>query len=356
MRKLTITLVAALFMLLASAVDAQDIFQLVSRGDVLAVNRLLARNPQLVRARENKRGLTPLHVAAAYGHLPVVQTLLKHGAEVNAKDHMGSTPLFYAVGRDQISVARELLSHGADVNIAVEHRVAGVSAGKVITPLVLAVRRANPQMVRLLIQHGARVRGSGSLAFFAAVNSGKVELVQMLLKAGADPLGREKTWGATPLHTAAGNGHLNVMDVLRTYYRSVDISDDFGRTPLHYAAMAGKLQAMEWLLQRGASVNAKDRTGMTPLMHAAGMGHASAVEMLLQRGADIRVKDRTGRTALHLACRLSGDKGVTVVQVLVRYGVDCNERDNFGMSPLKVALDRGNKKCAEVLRQHGVRE
>jgi ankyrin repeat protein len=356
MRRLNTTLVSAVCILFASAVYAQDIFQAASRGDTSALNRLLARNPQLVRAREKERGLTPLHVAAAYGHLPAVQTLLKHGAEVNARDQLGSTPLFYAVGRNQIAVARELLSHGADVNVAVEYRVAGVSAGKVITPLVLAVRRANPQMVRLLIQHGARVRGLGSLAFFAAVNSGKVELVQMLLKAGADPLGREKTWGATPLHTAAGNGHFNVMDVLRPYYRSVDISDDFGRTPLHYAAMAGKLQAMEWLLQRGASVNAKDRTGMTPLMHAAGMGHASAVEMLLQRGADIRVKDRTGRTALHLACRLSGDKGVAVVQVLVRYGVDCNERDNFGMSPLKVALDRGNKKCAEVLRQHGVRE
>ncbi len=356
MRRLNTTLVSAVCILFASAVYAQDIFQAASRGDTSALNRLLARNPQLVRAREKERGLTPLHVAAAYGHLPAVQTLLKHGAEVNARDQLGSTPLFYAVGRNQIAVARELLSHGADVNVAVEYRVAGVSAGKVITPLVLAVQRANPQMVRLLIQHGARVRGAGNSAFFTAVNSGKVEIVQMLLKEGADPLERDRQWGATPLHTAAGNGHCNVMDVLRPYYKSVDISDKLGRTPLHYAAMGGKLQAMEWLLRRGASINAKDREGMTPLMQAAGMGHASAVEMLLQRGAAVRVKDRAGNTPLHLACSLSGDKGVAVVRILLRHGADGNNRNNFGVSPLKLALDRGNKRCAEALRQHGARE
>lgn len=124
---------------------AQDIFQAISRGDEPAVTKLLAHNPRLVHSREKSRGLTPLHVAAAYGRLRVVQILLKHGADVNAKDNLGSTPLFYAVGRNQTGVAQLLLTHGAKADVAVEQKVGAASTGKTVTPLLLAVRQANPQ-------------------------------------------------------------------------------------------------------------------------------------------------------------------------------------------------------------------
>lgn len=352
----TIWLTCATLMLVNCAGCAPDIFQAVTQGNVSTVDRLLARNPGLVRAREGKQGLTPLHVAAKYGHLQVVRTLLKHGAEVNATDKRGATPLFYAVESDQVAIARELLSHDAEVNIALEFQVAGVSAGNIVTPLLLAVRRNNPQMVQLLLERGAHVKGAGSTAFFAAISSGRVEMVRMLLKAGADPLEHEKHWGATPLHVAAGNGHCDVMDVLSSYYKSVDVRDNLGRTPLHFAAMGGKSQAVAWLIRRGANVRAQDQGGATALMYASGGGHTSVVQMLLRHGSNVQIKDSMGETALHYACRVSEDRGAAVAALLLRYGADCNARNNFGVSPLQEAARRGNRKCVEVLRKYGAHE
>lgn len=98
MHKLVAVLVFVQVVGYGVATWAQDIFQATIRGDDAAVTKLLARNPRLVHSRERSRGLTPLHVAAAYGRLRIVQILLKHEADANAKDNVGSTPLFYAVG------------------------------------------------------------------------------------------------------------------------------------------------------------------------------------------------------------------------------------------------------------------
>lgn len=357
MHKLVVVLVFVQTVGYGATTWAQDIFHATIRGDDAAVTKLLARNPRLVHSRERSKGLTPLHVAAAYGRLRIVQMLLKHGADANAKDNMGSTPLFYAVGRNQTAVAQYLLTHGAKADVAVEQRVDGVSTGKTITPLLLAVRQANPQMVHLLLQHGASVRGaSGSAALYSAVSAGNVGIVKVLLQAGADPVSRDNPQSATPLHVAAGNGHLPVMEVLKGYYKSVDTRDNSGRTPLHFAALGGKAQAVRWLLQHGADVNAVDQAGGTALMYGSGMGHTDVVKVLLQQGADVRARDRIGDTALHYACRARKDTGYPVVQILLQHGADRDARNKGGMSPLQVALSRGNLKCAGLLREHGARE
>jgi len=94
---------------------------------------------------------TPLHSAAYYGDLEMVQILLDCKADVNARAERGSTPLGFALSGPHLSdarVVRLLLGHGADPNIQALHG---------LTSLHHASEKGWIEVARLLIEHGARV-------------------------------------------------------------------------------------------------------------------------------------------------------------------------------------------------------
>ena len=106
---------------------------------------------------QGNRNWTPLHSAAYYGDLEVVQKLIEYGANIGPEDVYGSTPLHIASdGRDvkdrsalQPSILRLLLERGADVN-------ARAKDGS--TPLHTASKFGAPEVVRVLLEHGADVK------------------------------------------------------------------------------------------------------------------------------------------------------------------------------------------------------
>jgi ankyrin repeat protein len=83
-------------------------------GDVNKVQDMLRANPSLLNSRQEfNYDKEPLHIAAQYGQVKVVQLLLSAGADVKARDGNNDTPLHLAATRE---VAQVLLDHGADVN------------------------------------------------------------------------------------------------------------------------------------------------------------------------------------------------------------------------------------------------
>ena len=125
-------------------------------------------------------GVTPLHVAASWGHANVVRALLEHGADAGARDKDGGTPLHFAALTGQVDAVCALLEHGAD---------AGAQGKDGGTPL------------HLVPLH------------FAALND-QAAAVCALLDGGADAEVRGKG-GATSLHLAAWKGHADVVRLLR---------------------------------------------------------------------------------------------------------------------------------------------
>jgi ankyrin repeat protein len=89
-----------------------------------------------------------LHRAAEAGDLPAVRELLGSGCPVNAFDELGKTPLHYAVLGEHFGVVDYLLRHGADIN-ARDERVIGN------TPLGEAAETCSLRMSRLLVDAGA---------------------------------------------------------------------------------------------------------------------------------------------------------------------------------------------------------
>ena len=89
------------------------------------------------------------HRAAAEGNLDELRRLLAAGGQaLGAFDDLGRTPLHYAVEGEHYRVAQWLIQQGAMVNAHDEPTIGE-------TPLALAVRRDYPEMVELLLAHGA---------------------------------------------------------------------------------------------------------------------------------------------------------------------------------------------------------
>jgi len=107
--KFTILLVCV-----SSHVFGMNIFQHVLQGNHGAVQGLIQQTPNLVYARDQNSGRTPVYSAITMGHHYIVELLLNNGANVNEQDNEGNTPLHVAAQRGNLQIVRLLLDRGAD--------------------------------------------------------------------------------------------------------------------------------------------------------------------------------------------------------------------------------------------------
>ncbi|XP_036887868.1 ankyrin repeat domain-containing protein 29 isoform X3 [Sturnira hondurensis] len=132
-----------------------------------------------------KDGGTALLAASQYGHRQVVDTLLKHGANIHDQLCDGATALFLAAQGGYLDVTRLLLSSGAKVN---QPRQDGTTA------LLKAANQGYNDVIEELLKFSPTlgILKNGTSALHAAVLSGNIKTVSLLLEAGADPALRNK--------------------------------------------------------------------------------------------------------------------------------------------------------------------
>lgn len=142
----------ALALLLAREASAAELHDAARRGDLAAVERLLAAGAQ-VDATDG--GATPLYLAAGEGHAAVVARLLAAGGDPRrpASGPFGSTgtAIHAAVRYGHLDVVRVLLKAGVDANLPDD----GVGP-----PLHTALRRGQTAAAELLKSSGARPIGA----------------------------------------------------------------------------------------------------------------------------------------------------------------------------------------------------
>ena len=158
--------------------------------------------------------------------------------------------------------------------------------------LLDATKRGDVAAVRLLLKDGADpnlAQGDGLTALHVAAEEGYLEIVELLLGAGAKIEAKTRIGEYTPLHLAGGAGQARVVRaLLKAGGDPGAVTTTTGATPLHLAAKAMNGEdAVEALLEGGAPANAREKqAGQTPLMFAASYGRAAAVRELMSHGAD----------------------------------------------------------------------
>lgn len=166
----------------------------------------------------------------------------------------------------------------------------------------------------------------------------QIDVLKLLMDAGANPNCREQYSGQTPLHRAAGDaGMRDAVQLLLERGAHVHISDVNGRTPLFEAAKSTNLDIMKLLVQKDAVVTVKDKSMWTPLHLSALCGPASAAQFLLDHGADPLAKDSNNETPLH---RAAEGCQTDIMRILTeKHGADVNERSSNGWTPLIFAAN-----------------
>uniref|UniRef100_A0A8C9SL90 Poly [ADP-ribose] polymerase n=1 Tax=Scleropages formosus TaxID=113540 RepID=A0A8C9SL90_SCLFO len=260
------------------------------------------------------RQSTPLHFAAGYNRVAVVEFLLQHGADVHAKDKGGLVPLHNACSYGHYEVAELLVLHGAVVNVADLWK---------FTPLHEAAAKGKYEICKLLLQHGADptkknrdgntpldlVKDSdtdiqdllrGDAALLDAAKKGCLARVKKLCR--PDNVNCRDTQGrhSTPLHLAAGYNNLEVAEYLLQHNAEVNSQDKGGLIPLHNAASYGHVDVAALLIKYNACVNATDKWAFTPLHEAAQKGRTQLCALLLAHGADPTLRNQEGQSPLDL--------------------------------------------------------
>jgi ankyrin repeat protein len=177
--------------------------------------------------------------------------------------------------------------------------------------LVDAAKAGDAAAVRAEIQKKADVNApalDGSTALHWAVHRDALDVVDLLLAAGANPMAANR-YGVTPLSLAATNGNARVVERLLRSGANPNAAIPGGETVLMTAARTGDVAVLKALLEASAEVNARENTrGQTALMWAAAENNVAAIKVLVDAGADVHA--RTGEGAAPAARGPSSTGGV----------------------------------------------
>ncbi len=167
-----------------------------------------------------------------------------------------------------------------------------------------------------------------------------------------------------------------------------------GATPLHSACLQNHVDAARLLLETGAEVDRATESGYTPLSAACDQGHVGAARLLLAKGADVNKADKDGATPLHIVCQNGNvalapppipprSPGGTVtladgtvihssvapalpprdlppvpsasgdlLGLLLENGAEVNRADKHGQTPLAIAKQEGHSAVVALIEEH----
>jgi len=371
----------------------------IKDGRSAAVKLLLAKGADPTIADQD--GSTPLHYLALSWKPEkmekTIDLLLEAGANIDARNKAGRTPLMMTAynNRDQEKASAMLLEKGANPNLTDN------KGNTFLHQLVAGNSSKNPtQTMALLTKPGTTLDLSnrvGSRALIKAVKKQNVAIVKQLLAAGADPnvLNKRRhsllysvtsckaekqaifeallaagcdvnihneiryAMGETALHKALASEITCLAPAEHLLRAGADPNslNSIGRPPLYQLAHwqnKDPFQGLKLMQKYGADINFRDKEGSSPLMYTAFDSAGSVIlQAFLEAGADAGVTDNYGNTLLHRAAENSKAGAEKRIRRLLKSISDFERKNDYGRTPLDIALKRKNSEAVQELTAAG---
>ncbi|KAF2718690.1 ankyrin [Polychaeton citri CBS 116435] len=353
-------------------------------------------NPNINASAAN--GNTPLHILLSRSDMKVevVQAYLDKGANVDAENNLSVRPLDQACWNCRPDIIVKLLEHGvADINDGDDDDFTALHSSCVARDI---------ECVRALLKHEANVHvktTQGRTPLHSAAQDSTPGIVRELIENGADPTTRDAN-GRTPFWCAcdAKDGSekaeilLNILEQKFTI-QEINVPSIGNRTPLRSAATRGYVDIVTKLIDMtsDAGLNVPEmldiqdtRHRNTALHRASIRGEHACVKVLLEHGANATLRNDDRKTAMELASALwqalgtakyeqvvllcaskdlerikldidlpaiaATNGSVKVLEELANLGVNLNNADSFGWTPLLLAQRLKMTEVERFLKSH----
>ncbi|MBP0029761.1 ankyrin repeat domain-containing protein [Roseofilum sp. Guam] len=353
------------------------------------------------------RDTFPLTLAARCGCAQTVAILVEAGAHLHQKDGEGLSAFDWATFNQDTQVFEVLRSFGiidtqifpsldeillkAAVAGAVDAARSAIEQGADVntrdprrdtrnkTPLMLAAREGHVDMVNLLLSAGANPNlddlaggevpfyfsGSyhtdflkqhgyqaGRTALMLAVEASHLNVIEALLAAKPD-LNQQDGLNVTALMIACEKGHLDIVQRLLAEGADINVQAK-GVSALNIAVWEKHEEIALFLIHQGADFLVQSQEGDTLLMRAARMGSLALVQLLLSKGMDVNARNGDSTALIHaLTYYNSEEENLEVIEALLAAGADPNLGYKGGTA-LTRAIYRGSVDAIRALLAAGV--
>ncbi|XP_078808397.1 uncharacterized protein ankdd1b isoform X2 [Oryzias latipes] len=217
-------------------------FALAAEHGCVEMLKILMEPYNMATMKPNKKGDTPLHLAARNGHLEAVQLLLQSFDTRDEVNMDGETALYQAAHNNQEQCVLALLEGGCDPNI-------------------ITAAKCN--------------------ALHPVSERGEASLVQLLLQYKTDADVQNQHLEA-PLHLAVRNSRIPVIHSLLAAGCNINLTDKRSQTAMHFAAELAQTELVEMLLKAGVDLTLQDKQGKTALGVAARANKVIIVDMIIK--------------------------------------------------------------------------
>jgi ankyrin repeat protein len=344
---------------------------------------------------KSQNGHIPLNIAVNIKDLKLVEYLLKKGADPNLKGVNEQTALLRAVQMNNIPIIELLMQYGALVDIPslgrlntpfrqammmaiadndfalldaiLKSRKVDLNKPQAVidNPLLFAIDKGSPALVQYLINKGSDVnsRVDDVPLIIAAVEKDNVDIVKLLLDAGANPNAQDGKNKVTALHIAVRKQNGAMVKTLLLHGARADIASEGKETPFLLAVLhAGSPgistshEIVEMLIDRPevtsseknkslSLIRAKDgkpdlvkylvKHGADPsstLLYALLWAKEGLVKSLLENGANPYIEGNLGQNAITEAAKI----GPEFLDLVIKIGkADINKLNSRNETPIE---------------------